>query len=275
MRERNKRPLDYHCGRTISARPSLERGDLHSLARRRLGLFRLLVISVSVVIIATLVIGLSIHHQKVQLVGVGASVTESDYYAKLIGEYFYERPFERFRPALNIVTLNHFLRARAPEIDLVQSIENNFLQATVMRLSLRKPVVMWESAGNKYYVDNYGIPFTKNYFADPNLSVVDKSGVEIERISQVANNDFLGFIGRVIALAAERNLPVAKIIVPPLTTRQIEVYFADSTFPVKMSTDGNAAKQVEDAARMLKYLNERKIMPNYVDVRVERRAYYK
>ena len=145
MRERDRQLLHYRRGRTISGQANLERGDLRSLTRRRVGLIRLLSISVGVVVVAAVMISLSIHHQLVQLAGVEGGAIDANRYAELISNYFSERPFERFRPALNITTLNRFLQAQAPEIDSVQSIETNFLQATVVRLNVRKPVAMWES----------------------------------------------------------------------------------------------------------------------------------
>lgn len=271
----------FRRGRTVAGdsknRPALAlaRDDLRSLARRRSSALRLLLGSLAVVIITTFILGFSIHNQVVITDNQQVSGQELQNYAKIIDDYFYERPLERLKLALDIDALNTFLTARAPEVLAVDSIETNFVQASLIRLRFRRAVVMWQNGEEKNFVDKAGVAFSKNYFEEPAVSVIDKSGVSLGRLKQVANNDFLGFIGQVVALSSEKNLQVEQVVIPPLTTRQLELRFKDKPYAVKMTSQANVAKQVEDASKAVKYLQNNNLTPAYIDVRVERKVYYK
>ncbi len=274
-------------GKTITARSTTdgrsflvksERGDLRNLAQKRGRIIRLLIVSLSVAIITTVIITLTIHSPKVHLRGddiIAAGDTDMSGYDQIIKDYFRNYPFDRLKPALKIASLNSYLHSKAPEIKSVASIENNFIKSTTIVVDVRRPIAMWESSGRKYYVDEDGVPFLKNYFPDPEISVVDKSGIPTSAVSQVANNNFISFIGQVVALSSERGVKISQIVIPPLTTRQIEVYFESKAFPVRMSTSDSSPQQVDDAIKMINHLDSRGITPSYIDVRVARRSYYK
>lgn len=68
---------------------------------------------------------------------------------------------------------------------------------------------------------------------------------------------------------------VTQVILPTGTSRELYVDLLDQKVYFKINTDRDAAVTVEDAVRMLKYLQEKNIEATYVDVRVEGRAYYK
>lgn len=68
---------------------------------------------------------------------------------------------------------------------------------------------------------------------------------------------------------------VTKVILPATTSRELYVDLAGETMYFKVSMDRGAAVTVEDAVRMMKYLREKDLHPEYVDVRIEGKAYYK
>ena len=68
---------------------------------------------------------------------------------------------------------------------------------------------------------------------------------------------------------------VTKVILPVNTSRELYVDLAGETTYFKVSMDRGAAVTAEDVERMLRYLKERELAPEYVDVRVEGKAYYK
>ena len=68
---------------------------------------------------------------------------------------------------------------------------------------------------------------------------------------------------------------VQDVVLPEETTRQIAVKLDGVGCPIKLSVDRSAASQVEDAVRALKYSAERSLAPEYIDVRVSRRVFYK
>lgn len=68
---------------------------------------------------------------------------------------------------------------------------------------------------------------------------------------------------------------VTKVTLPAATSRELYVDLADEAAYFKVSMDRNAAVTAEDAVRMIKYLREKDLHPEYVDVRIEGKAYYK
>lgn len=68
---------------------------------------------------------------------------------------------------------------------------------------------------------------------------------------------------------------VTKVILPVNTSRELYIDLAGETTYFKVSMDRGAAVTAEDAERMLRYLRERELTPEYVDVRIEGKAYYK
>ena len=53
------------------------------------------------------------------------------------------------------------------------------------------------------------------------------------------------------------------------------VYFDGRKEYYKMTSERGSAVQIEDAERMMRYLDGKALAPEYVDLRVEGRAYYK
>ena len=68
---------------------------------------------------------------------------------------------------------------------------------------------------------------------------------------------------------------VTRVTLPMNTSRELLVDLADQKPYFRVSLDRETAVSAEDAVRMLKYLNEHKLEPTYVDVRIEGKAYYK
>ena len=243
------------------------------LSRSQSKVARLLTFSLMATIILLVIVTQTIHNPEVEIKGVGNF--DVDKYTTILNDYLRSNPAARFKPLLNINTLNSYIAGSAPEIEKVESIQTGLGRRTKIRVVARVPVVMWESSGKKHYVDSSGASFTTNYFADPSILVDDRSGASLPSTGRVANDRFVSFIGQVVAISSDMSLVVKRIIIPPLTTRQIELYVNDLTFPIRMSTADSASRQVSDASRSINFLQERGITPSYLDVRVERKVYYK
>ncbi len=68
---------------------------------------------------------------------------------------------------------------------------------------------------------------------------------------------------------------VARVTLPTGTSRELYVDLDGQTTYFKINMDRGSAVSAEDAERMIRYLRERDLHPEYVDVRVEGKAYYK
>lgn len=83
------------------------------------------------------------------------------------------------------------------------------------------------------------------------------------------------FVARLESDVKEHGLELERVILPYQKVREIDVYIKDHSEYYKMSLDRSPAVQAEDMSRMVLYLGEKELKPNYVDLRVEGKAYYK
>lgn len=83
------------------------------------------------------------------------------------------------------------------------------------------------------------------------------------------------FVARVERDFRDIGYDVERAVLPLSTMREVDVFVGGRVEYYKMTVDRGSAVQVEDAERMMRYLDEREIVAGYVDLRVEGRAYYK
>lgn len=83
------------------------------------------------------------------------------------------------------------------------------------------------------------------------------------------------YISKTEAKFKEDGFMVEKVVVPTGKIREVDFYLAGKSFYIKMNTDRGVAVSVEDAERMMEYVESTGITPEYVDVRVERKGFWK
>ena len=103
---------------------------------------------------------------------------------------------------------------------------------------------------------------------EPTVEIIDESGAGI-------TNRTREFIGMVEQDFRDLGYVMTRAAVPAGKRREVDVYVDGTPYYVKMNVDRGSAASVEDADRMIKYLNAKGIAPGYLDVRVEGNAYYK
>lgn len=239
--------------------------------RRRIGGILLIILAASAVI-AILLTQLT---AKVAVSVTASTTVDTSVYEHTIESYLTEHPFERLRFALNLAGLTEYLRAKTPEVDTVTGVTSDGFATSNISLRLRKPIASWKIGEKRYYVDATGVSFTNNYGPNPTVEIVDQSGVQLQSGSAVASSRFLSYVGRTVALLAERNLIVQQVVIPLGTTREIELHIQGYSYPIRLSIDREVGEQVEDMARAIQYFSGRGQTPEYIDVRVEGKAYYR
>ena len=147
--------------------------------------------------------------------------------------------------------------------------------ASTINLEFRRPAIVWQTGNTRLYVDDTGVAFTRNYYAEPTVSIVDQSGIGTQDNKVLASNRFLAFIGMVVGRMNANGHTVTQVALPAGTTRQIAVSVATVPYPIKYSVDRPVGEQVEDAVRAMAHLSDKGITPEYLDVRVSGKAYYK
>lgn len=203
-----------------------------------------------------------------------SAVIQQDRYKKIIDDYYSLHPIERLRPLTHTEQLNDYVKRQAPEIASVHIGGSAGFATSQFDLELRQPIASWLIGTTQYYVDKDGIAFQSNYFEQPDVRIIDQSGVPQTEGTTVASSRFLSFVGRAVSIGVQYGLSVEQAILPPGTTRQIELKVVGHTYPAKLSLDRPVGEQIEDLQRVIAYLDSKKVTPQYVDVRVSGKAFY-
>ena len=104
---------------------------------------------------------------------------------------------------------------------------------------------------------------------EPTVAIID------ENVGNNISTRVKQFVVRLEADADEYNLKIDHIVLPFQRAREVLVYFFGRNEYYKMTTERGSAVQIEDAERMMRYLDGKGLTPEYVDLRVEGKAYYK
>ncbi len=102
----------------------------------------------------------------------------------------------------------------------------------------------------------------------PTIEIIDEAGTGVtSRMKE--------YVATVERDFADIGLSANRAVVPAGKMREIHVFLNGYEPYVKLNIDRGTAVSVEDAKRMLQYISSRDIHPEYVDVRVKGKGYYK
>jgi hypothetical protein len=208
-------------------------------------------------------------------VGISKAVDKQKY-QNVIQNYLDQNPISRLTFLLDQSSLSNFVSAKLPEVANVSHGTMAGIGVTSFTITMRSPVAGWQINGQQYYVDSSGIPFKENYFSSPSVQITDNSGISYKvGTTAIASNRFLGFVGRVVALTKASGYTVTQALLPPNTTRELELRLKETSYYVKLSIDRPAGEQIEDMVSAIKYFTARGQSPQYIDVRVSGKAFFK
>lgn len=103
-----------------------------------------------------------------------ASVQPQADYQKTVQSYFAQAPLERIRLFMNNQNFTKYLEQSHPEIASAAVTGASGIGTSNVDISMRKPAVEWSVNGSMQYVDADGAPFSRNYYEDPKVKIIDK-----------------------------------------------------------------------------------------------------
>src|SRR6266550_136907 len=145
-------------------------------------------------------------------------------YQKSILDYFGKHPLERFAFSTNIPQLDAFMQQAHPEIIGFDMTKNWYGGNAQFVIAFRKPILVWETSGQRFYVDTKGVAFQYDNFGGQYVAVSDQSGISPSSAGgSVASNRFISFLGKMVGAvnAGGKGSVVAVII--PASTRHIDL----------------------------------------------------
>ena len=275
LEERSREKGDFRRGKTISRhqKEHSERSENQKLVirRRKLGAFFVIL----AIFISLISIFLFQFISKVSVVSNESKSQNLSKYEKSVEEYLNINPSERILSNLNKNALLESLQKDYPEVLSISDIKFNGLTSYKIYLDFRKPVASWLVDGKEFFVDSEGVSFSVNNFEKPSLNIIDDSGAIVSNGKNVASSSFFSFIGKLVSAANKQGLEVSKIRIPPLSLRQVEVSVKGVSYFARMSTADSAEGQIINFKKAIEYFITHKISPNYIDLRIEGKGYYK
>lgn len=240
------------------------------LRRRQLGV--LLAIVAGVCLIGLLVLSQFSGSFIISSENAKLTSAQDAYYTNILNQYFAKNPFERFSFGRRDSNLSEFIESKAPEVGSVQ-MNASGLGGGMLHLSFRKPVAMWKSGGDTNFVDSNGVVFSKSFFANPSVTITDDSGVSIS--GQTTSSGFLSFIGQVSADLTKGDQNLQRVVIPRGAIRYCNIYLQGRSYPFMVQIDRDPSSQSADIIASVKYIDQNHISPQYVDVRVSGKMYWK
>ncbi len=275
LEKRSREKGDFRRGKTISRhqKEHSERSENQKLVirRRKLGAFFVIL----AIFISLISIFLFQFISKVSVVSNESKSQNLSKYEKSVEEYLNINPSERILSNLNKNALLESLQKDYPEVLSISDIKFNGLTSYKIYLDFRKPVASWLVDGKEFFVDSEGVSFSVNNFEKPSLNIIDDSGAIVFNGKNVASSSFFSFIGKLVSAANKQGLEVSKIRIPPLSLRQVEVSVKGVSYFARMSTADSAEGQIINFKKAIEYFRTHKISPNYIDLRIEGKGYYK
>lgn len=197
-------------------------------------------------------------------------------YQKSITDVLNATMFQHFGFLLKPEVLQAELKQKHAELRSVGVSRTWYGGNVVFDLTFRKPILVWQTGGERFYVDDQGVAFKYNHYAEPAVVVTDESGIAPESTGgAVASSRFISFLGQLVGAINQYDKGRVTAIIIPTSTREINLRLEGREYPIKTHIDRDPLEQAEDVASALAYLDSKGVQPAYLDVRVPHKAFYK
>ena len=183
--------------------------------------------------------------------------------------------------SIGTTTLADELLLKFPELAAVQVSLPLLTHRVQLRLVPAEPVLILASATGSYALDANGTALVTGSqlaaLSTLNLPLVtDESDMKVAVHKQAVSSDSVLFISTVLAQLAAQNIPVASTTLPAGTS-ELHLRLTNEPYFIKFNLANNTSRQqVGTLIAVYDRLKSQGITPGqYIDVRVDGRAYYK
>lgn len=193
-------------------------------------------------------------------------------------DYVNGHPAEAFAISLNEQRAAEFLQTHGhPEVaGLNTSISWIGFNDTIA-VDFRRPIALWQMNNETYYVDKRGVVFQHYQGPKPSLEIKDTSGyiAELARQDMLASRQFISYVGQLAGELRRIGVnPIQQVVIPPVV-RQVNIYIQGRDYEIRVNTSRDPESQAQDIKHAIQYFEKQGISPEYIDVRVEGKAFYK
>lgn len=267
-------------GTTIGASQEARGAKIRRLIRKRKIVLSTAAVGIFVVLFGSLYLSTT---AKVEILGDAAvlSLRAAPEYEQAAAKYLSGSIANRNKITIDSAGLERSMRSMFPELRVVQLEVPLFGSAPILHISMSKPLVTLQTtSGSGFVVDESGYSIAPATDETARLGLpllVDQNPVTIVRGQQVLPKSSMQFISLVLSQYKAKNIAVESLILPQ-AAHELNVRAAGDPYYVKylMLNLDTALQQIGSYFSMQGYLRENQITPKeYVDVRINGRAYYK
>ncbi len=176
--------------------------------------------------------------------------------------------------------LENSLKERFPELSNAVISLPIIGRRPVVKLEIAPAVLILRLGGQDYLISSSGRTILSADKAEPQTIkelplVEDESNLQTQPGQGVLANSEVEFIHQVIEQLRTKNLTISSLILPPLPS-ELHVHIKNTKYLVKFDMQGDARTQAGSFLAVKKRLDRQHKTPSqYIDVRVEGKAYYK
>lgn len=207
-------------------------------------------------------------------------VQELGVYERAAKEELQSSIFSRSKLTINTNAVSNRLKERFPELGEIVVNVPLISRRPIIEVQPATPALIVSGQGGAFVIDDTGKPVLKasslvSSAKDLLPVVTDDSGSSIELGKQLITTDLVAFIRQVDAQLKAKQQPIESYTLPALAA-ELHVLVRGQGYYVKFNTEADARQQVGTYLTVSERLQaEGKVPAEYIDVRVEERAYIK
>ncbi len=204
----------------------------------------------------------------------GAEDLDKEHLQRVAEEGARSQWFGRNTLLLSTGSLSDYMIEAEPGLKEVK-IDRQGLNSINIVIAERQPTLNWKAGGTTYLLDLDGTVIGESkgpYVKLP--TVTDSTNLPVEAGKRVAPSSFVSFCAGMYKRLPEAGVKPVDMIVPETTT---EVNFkTDKGYLIKMDTTRTVEGELNDLKAVQEELAKAKKVPaEYIDLRIENKAYYK
>lgn len=283
---RNSQPasvFSYHSNRST---PDAARARYEPQATHRRGVERLKhmpTMIAAVVIVASLLYASVLNDQprlQVYASESGRSLQRSDeVYRDFVSKKLSSSVFNKSKLTFNSQSIAESLQQQFPEIDSAIVTLPLLGHKPIVRIAVSSPVFILATSNGSYYMNDKGMPLVRVSDVEKqpeNVSVVtDETGLPIKAGKQILTTDTVRFISQLLEQLNATKTAYESVTLP-LEANEVQVKPMGAPYTVRFNSNQDARTQVGTFLAVKQRLEGKGETPGeYIDVRVEERAYYK
>jgi cell division septal protein FtsQ len=160
-----------------------------------------------------------------------------------------------------------------PQIKTVRFSKQILSKKLLITVEEHETTIIWQTNNQRFMVNRFGVVYDIAPDNSPLAIVEDLKNVPINLNQKILTTDFIEFVTSIVANLPRKTNLVARRIMVPETTFEIEVLTSEG-WTIILDTTRSSETQLNNLVRVLK-ANVGNPPRQYVDLRIEDRIYYR